>query len=137
MTVALGAAPLGLLERRALSSAPLAVLYDLAVAMHLADAATFAAGRPLGPVAHAAITTTLRGAPPAGGSTTAHRTTGLATTNRGWCRFGGVCIAGICGTPIAAGDALQDRMLVVLRHHTDHLTRCRLQAVVAAIAASE
>lgn len=55
MTIALGAAPLGLLERRTRSSAPLAVLDHLAVAMHLADAAALAAGRPLGPVAHPAV----------------------------------------------------------------------------------
>jgi len=69
VTVALGAAPLGLLERRALPSAPFAVLDDLAVAVHFAHAAAFAAGRPLGPVAHAAVTTPLRHAPPAGGTT--------------------------------------------------------------------
>lgn len=47
VTVALGAAPLGLLERRTRPAAPLAVLDDLAVAMHLPDAAALAAGRPL------------------------------------------------------------------------------------------
>lgn len=47
MTVALAAAPFGLLQRRAGSSAALAMLDDFAISMHLPDAAALAASRPL------------------------------------------------------------------------------------------
>lgn len=60
VTVALGATPFGLLERRAGSAAALAMLDDFAISMHLANAAALAAGRPLGPVADAAVATPLR-----------------------------------------------------------------------------
>lgn len=60
MTVALAAAPLGLLERRAGSAAALAMFDDFAISMHLTDAAALAALRPLGPMAHAAVATPFR-----------------------------------------------------------------------------
>lgn len=60
MTVALAAAPLGLLEWRTGSAAALAMFDDFAISMHLPDAAALAALRPLGPVAHAAVATPFR-----------------------------------------------------------------------------
>lgn len=109
MTVALGAAPLGLLERRTRPAAPLAMLDDLAVAMHLPDAAALAAGRPIRPVAHPAVATPQLRAP------SACRT--AACDGLRLLQLRGIYVAGICGTSIAAGDALHDGMLVVLGHY--------------------
>lgn len=153
VTVALGAAPFGLLQCRAGSPSALAMLDDFAISMHLTNAAALAAGRPLGPVADATVATPLRRrqrsatswwararararAPARDGGWSWGCGTGSGSGRAcGLCRVARYVVIGRIGAPVTAGNALHQRMLIILGHHIDHTAW--LLAVVVAVGAKQ